>query len=113
MDSLLLQARNASRDARECRKTMDALKRIGFNENAFRLLHHQRGSIATFYGYREGVQRYRDDGNNHRVHQRLKYVLLSCPEGVLPKSRSFRCLAGEAVRLIPPIPTIISFQSSR
>jgi hypothetical protein len=42
-----------------------------------------------------------EDGNNHRVHQRLMYVLLSCPAGP-PQGKSFEVLADEAFRLIPP-----------
>jgi hypothetical protein len=103
MDSLLIQALKASRDPRDCRKTMDALRRIGFGDDAFPALHHQHGSAVTFYKFSEGVQRYRDDKNNHRVHQRLAYVLLSCPDGVLPSRKSFQALAEEAYRLIPPI----------
>lgn len=41
--------------------------------------------------------------NNHRVHQRLMYVLLSCQDGVPPKGKNFRALAEEAYRQIPPI----------
>ena len=103
MDSLLTQARKASRDPRECRRTMDALKRMGFSDDDFPLLHHQRGSAVSFFSFSEGVQRYRDDQNNHRVHQRLTYVLLSSPDGTPPKGKSFQTLAEEAFRLIPPI----------
>ena len=102
MDSLLLQARKASRDSRDCRETIDRLRAIGFSDDAFRLLHHQHGSLARFYSFSEGVQRYRDDQNNHRVHQRLLYVLLSCPDGAPPNGKSFQALAEEAFRLIPP-----------
>jgi hypothetical protein len=73
-----------------------------FSEDAFRLLHHQHGGMAEFYSYSESVQRFRDDKNNHRVHQRLMYLLLSCPDGALPKGKSFQALAEEAFRLIPP-----------
>jgi len=102
MDSLLSQARNASRDTRECRDTMDALPK-GFGEDAFRRLHHQSGSMAEFYSYSEGVKRFQDDGNNHRVHQRLMYVLLSCHAGAPSKGQSFLTLAVEAFKVIPPI----------
>ena len=102
MDSLLLQARKASRDSKDCRKTMDVLRGLGFDEDAFSILHHQNGSRVVFYSYCEDV-RFRDDGNNHRVHQRLTYVQLSCQSGAPPKGKSFEMLAEEAVRLIPPI----------
>lgn len=103
MDSLLTQARNASRDPRDCHKTLDALRAIGFSDDAFSALHHQHGSAAAYSSYCEGVQRFRDDDNNHRVHQRLMYVLLSCPNGAPPKGKSFQTLAEEAFRLIPPV----------
>lgn len=102
----MMQARRASRDARECRATMEALRKIGFFDDggvAFSRLHHQHGSAMTFYKFSKGVQQYRDDRNNHRVHQRLMFVLLSCPGGALPKGESFQMLAEEAFRLIPPI----------
>lgn len=102
MNSLLLQALKASRDSDECRRTIDALPN-GFGEDAFKLLHHQHGRLSRFYLYSEGIQRFEDDGNNHRVHQRLMYVLLSCPDGVPPKGKSFLTLAEEALRLILPI----------
>lgn len=102
MDSLLIQTRTASRDPKDCLRTIDTLRAMGFGDEAFRRLHHQRGSIAEFYSFSEGVQRYRDDMNNHRVHQRLTYVLLSCPDGAPPKGKSFLTLAEEAFRLIPP-----------
>jgi hypothetical protein len=103
MNSLVTQAREASPNPSDCRRTIDTLRARGFGEEAFRRLHHLNGSLARFYAYSEGVQEFRDDGNNHRVHQRLRYVLLSCPEGVPPKGSSLQALAEEAFRLIPPI----------
>jgi hypothetical protein len=103
MDSLLTQSRKASRDPRDCRNTIDALRDMGFSDDSFPALHHQHGSSAVFYSYCGGVQRFREDDNNHRVHQRLTYVLLSCPGGAPPKAKSFQTLAEEAFRLIPSI----------
>jgi hypothetical protein len=34
---------------------MDTLRFMGFGEDVFRLLHHQRGSAPRFYGYCESV----------------------------------------------------------
>ena len=102
MNSLLIQATKASADPRDGRRTIETLKAMGFGEDAFVQLHHQRGSMARFFSYSEGVQRFEDDGNNHRVHQRLTYVLLSCPNGAPPKGKSFQALAEEAFMLIPP-----------
>ena len=102
MENLLLQARKASRDSRDCRKTIDTLQRIGFDNDAFELLHSD--TMEGFYRYSKGVHGFRDDETNHRVHQRLMYVLLSCPDGVPPKGKSFQRLAEEAYNEIPPTP---------
>lgn len=103
MDSPLTQARKASRDSRDCRRTIDALRAMGFPDDTFPALHHQHGSVARFYSFSRGVQQYRDDQNNHRVHQRLMYVLLSCSDATPPNQRNFQTLAEEAFKLIPPI----------
>jgi len=105
MNDLVAQARKASRNPSDCRGTIDTLQAMGFGDNAFSILHHQNGSRAVFYSYSKGVKQFVDDGNNHRVHQRLMYVLLSCPDGAPPKGKSFESLAEEAleaVLLIPP-----------
>jgi hypothetical protein len=104
MDGLVTQARKASPDPRDCRKTIDTLQALGFDENAFRRLHHQNGPVARFYSYSKARQRFEEDGNNHRVHQRLMYVLLSCPDGYPPRGKSFQSLAEEAYEQIPPNP---------
>jgi hypothetical protein len=103
MDSLAIQARKASQDPSDCRRAIDSLRSIGFGEDAFRGLHHQRGSMAEFYSYTESIRQFVEDGNNHRVHQRLIFVLLSCLDGVPPKGKNFQALADEAYRLIPPV----------
>lgn len=103
MNNLLIQAKDASRDSRDCRKTIDTLRGMGFGDDAFRPLHRHRRSMAEFYSFAECVQRFRDDKNNHRVHQRLTYVLLSCPDGVPPKGESFQTLVEEAFGPILPI----------
>jgi hypothetical protein len=102
MNSLLIEARKASRDSRDCRRTIDILRAKGFGEDAFRRLHSD--TMHGFYRFSEGVHRFRDDETNHRVHQRLKYVLLSCPDGAPPKGKSFQTLAEEAYKQIPPTP---------
>ena len=101
MDNPLSQARQASRDPRDCRRTIDTLRGMGFGDDAFRRLHTD--SMDGFYGYCEGVRRFLDDGTNHRVHQRLLYVLLSCPDDTPPKGMTFETLAEDAYRKIPPI----------
>ena len=84
---------------------MDTLKAMrsrndAFGEGAFSRLHSD--TMDGFYRYCEEHQRFRDDETNHRVHQRLRYVLLSCPDGAAPKGKTFRSLAEEAFRLIQP-----------
>lgn len=103
MNGQLIQARKASQDPSDCRTAIDSLRSIGFGEDAFRGLHHQRGSMAEFYTYTESIRQFVEDGNNHRVHQRLIYVLLSCPAGAPSKGKSYQILAEEAYRLIPPV----------
>ena len=76
---------------------------MGFGEDAFGRLHHQHGGAARFYRYSEGVRLFKDDGNNHRVHQRLTYVLLSCSDSAPPMRKSFLTLAEEAFKQISPI----------
>lgn len=100
MHSILSQARKASRDPQDCRRTIDALRRMGFDEEAFRRLHTD--GMNGFYGYSQGIHHFLDDGTNHRVHQRLMYVLLSCSNGIPPNGMSFESLAEQAYRLIPP-----------
>ena len=101
VDDLVTKARKASTDPKECRKTIKALRVMGFDSDAFVRLHHLQDSVDSFYRYCGSVQQFHEDGDNHRVHQRLSYVLLSCPDGALPKGKSFRMLAEDATRLIP------------
>ena len=85
------------------------MKHLRFRNAAFELLHRDRalrpcGTMGEFISYCEGLKRlFHHDETNHRVHQRLKYVLLSCPDGAPPMGKSFQMLAEEAFRLIPPI----------
>ena len=64
MNSLLIRAWKASRDPRDCRKTIDTLQRMGFDDEEFRRLHSD--SMDGFYRYSKGVHRFRDDETNHR-----------------------------------------------
>jgi hypothetical protein len=103
MNSLVMEARKASRDSVDCRRTINTLQAMGFSDDAFRRLHRQGSRMADFYGYSKTVQRFEDDKNNHRVHQRLRHVLLSCPNSTLPMGKSFLALAEDAFKLIPPV----------
>jgi len=103
MNSVVTEARRtASTDPKDCRRTIDTLQAMGFGKEAFRKLHHLNDTPASFSRFSESVQRFDEDGNNHRVHQRLMYVLLSCPAGTPPKGKSFQTLAEEAYQQIPP-----------
>ena len=77
------------------------MRGMGFDTDAFIRLHHLQDSVDSFYRYCGSVQQFQENGNNHRVHQRLKYVLLSCPDGAPPKGKSFKTLAEDAIKLIP------------
>ena len=101
MHDLTQQAKTASADPQECRGTIIALRKLGFCDDAFRVLHHLSDSMERFYSYSKGVTKFQNDGNNHRVHQRLMYVLLSCPGGGPPQGKSFQALAQEACGEIP------------
>lgn len=59
--------------------------------------------MAEFFSYTESIRQFMEDGNNHRVHQRVMHVLLSCTDGAPPQGKSFQILAEEAFRLIPPL----------
>ncbi len=98
MGSLIAEARKASRDSDECRKTIEKLRSMGFSDAAFRLLHPD--SMNGFYSYSTGVKRFRKDETNRRVHQRLMYVLLSYRDDALSRGRSFEALAKDARSLI-------------
>jgi hypothetical protein len=98
--TILDEAKKASRDTSECRRTIDALVLLGFDDEAFQQIHTD--SIHGFYEYSKHVLRFKEDETNHRVHQRLMYIRLSCPNGVPPKGKSFLSLAGEARKLITP-----------
>src|ERR1035438_7768235 len=96
MNRLVTEARQATHDPSDCRGTIDTLQAMGFSEDAFRRLHHLHRSAAEFYRYSKSRQQFVEDGNNHRVHQRLTYIHLSCPGGAPPKGKSFESLAEEA-----------------
>ena len=100
METALSQARKASRDPRDCRRLIDTLRGMGLGDKEFRQLHHKPDSITGFDNYCRGVGQFMEDGNNHLVHQRLTYILLSCPDGTPPKGESFQTLAEEARKLI-------------
>lgn len=80
------------------------LKQLGFDDSAFRELHHrfreQRGTttkwgetIAKFEGYCAGYSTrlppstFEEGGNNECVHERLKFVLKTYREWKLPPAQ--------------------------
>jgi hypothetical protein len=85
------------------------LKQLHFDddEDAFWRLHHwrlkaRRARLEAFRGYIGEFSSYQLDGDNHRVHQRLSYVLDECHGGSYPPQRTFADLADEAFHKIPP-----------
>jgi hypothetical protein len=78
---------------------LDALKQLGFGNDAFRELHHRhrekRGettkwgeTIAVFEGYSKTlVGPYEDGGTNEHVHKRLEFVLNTYRGWKLPPSQ--------------------------
>jgi uncharacterized protein (TIGR02452 family) len=103
MTGVFQEAKRASANPADARRTITDLKAIGFPYDAFELLHHLRDNIDSFCKYSSNIRRFEEDGNNHRVHQRLKYVLLSCPAGTRPSPERFVALAQEAWQKIPPV----------
>jgi hypothetical protein len=82
---------------------IERLKTMQFDNDAFRLLHHFHDSIGGFERHARKVTSFVEDGNNHRVHKRLQFVLDSCTNGKPPLGETFASLAEEAMRRIRPI----------
>jgi hypothetical protein len=82
---------------------IERLRRMKFDNDAFRLLQHLHGSMNGFEKYARNVASFQEDGNNHRVHKRMLFVLDSCANGTLPPGKTFAALAEEAMRRIPSI----------
>jgi hypothetical protein len=93
---------NPRPDPNETIKLIERLEALRFVSDGFRLLHHLHASMNGFKSYAGKVTSFQEDGNNHRVHKRLEFVLDSCANGVSP-GKSFAALAEEAMRVIPPI----------
>jgi hypothetical protein len=82
---------------------IERLRKMKFDNDAFRLLHHLHGSMNGFEMYARSVASFQQDGNNHRVHKRLELVLDSCANGTPPPGKTFAALAAEAMCRIPPV----------
>ncbi len=86
---------------------LDALVNLGFDNEAFKELHHARGNIESFRRYcLERVTSFRTDDNydnNVRVHKRLRYVWDKYheQEPLNWSQREFIQLAKEAFTAIP------------
>jgi hypothetical protein len=94
---------NPRPDPKQTIKLIEHLKALGFDDEAFRLLHHFQGSMNSFERHARIVTSFHEDGNNHRVRNRLEFVLGSCTNGLPPKGEIFASLARESKRRIPPI----------
>jgi hypothetical protein len=62
-------------DPRRTLDLLDALHLLGFNEQAFALLHHRHGTIVAHRQYCENVTHFVENLNNARVQRRLEIVL--------------------------------------
>jgi hypothetical protein len=94
-------------DPQDTLELITKLRRFSFHDEDFKLRHHwgARGELKKFVNYcnEDQERRFQLDGNNHRLHQRLKYVLESCQNGKLNRSKSFAHLAEEACKEFPPL----------
>ena len=94
---------NAKPDPEETIRLIERLKKLGFENSAFRRLHHLGDSMEGFCNFARKRQSFWVDGNNHRVHKRLEFALESCSTGAPPPGKTFDGLAQEAMRTIPPV----------
>jgi hypothetical protein len=84
---------------------LDTLEKLGFNEEAFRRLHHQgtkrprEATITRHRAYCETTSEFQPDGTNARVQQRLVFVLETYRKP--DNTRNFIALAEASVREIP------------
>lgn len=60
-----------------------------------------QSSMAAFRKYCDKTQSFREEGANHQVHNRLKYVLDACVNDAPPPGKSFEILADEALKRFP------------
>lgn len=82
---------------------LDELVKLGLTNEAFRRLHHSQDTIHGFRQWCVKTTGFVADGNNARVHERLKYVWKHyCEHGLL--GGGFIELAERAFAKIPPLP---------
>lgn len=88
-------------------EALDDLTRIGFNNEAFKILHHLNDNLDSFRRWCVSKTTFAKGGNNSLVHERLRYVLNEYRRRGVDdkKSNVFIDLAREALAKIPPIPT--------
>ena len=82
---------------------LDELVKLGLTNEAFRRLHHSHDTIHGFRQWCVKTTNFVADGNNARVHERLKYVWKEYCERGLPHG-GFIELSERAFAKIPPIP---------
>jgi hypothetical protein len=100
---------DAEVNARDTLELLDRLEQLGFDDNAFALLHFHRedGKSETITRHRRycaGCNELKADGNNARVQQRLRLVLRACELAGFSSHRPdvFELLAQAAYAEIPP-----------
>ena len=101
----MAKRRNTKMGPKQILYILDELQKLGFNDDAFCLLHHKqetgkRETIKGMRSYCEKTEAFTVDGNNERVLQRLEFVLkhIRDPEN----KKDFIELAKQSYKLIPP-----------
>jgi hypothetical protein len=92
-------------DPQDTLRIIKKLKSFGFEDEEFWLVHQwgRRGRLSAFRKHCNETQRFREDENNHRLHERLAFVLALCEAGALNRGKTFEMLAVEAFHEHPKI----------
>jgi len=102
-----MPAKRTEVDPKDTLKLLDQMEALGFNDDAFWLLHHFRErkheTIGSFRRYCSDHQAFQKNGNNQLVHERLKFVSTCYQELNLSpgQTQDFVKLAEEAFLVIP------------
>jgi hypothetical protein len=81
--------------------TLEIIRKLGpfgFGDPEFRLVHHwgRRGRLSAFRKHCNKTQWFRGDDNNHRLHERLVFILSCCEAGARNRGKTFETLAVNA-----------------
>jgi hypothetical protein len=102
---MTIRASSSGIDPKETLGILKKLQPFGFGDTEFSLLHQwgSKGSLTRFRNYCREKQWFRVDDSNHRLHQRLAFVLSRCEGGALHKGKTFASLATEAFQQFPKV----------